>query len=103
MPKKEISSDVRFGSTFLDVKYADKAADGEVLSDKQDASLYLKRPSDGRVVSFDEKVASIYQIISEFNIEYQNTDGYEYPTSADAMFTVSNFKTNAFNSEPFFY
>ena len=100
MPKKEISSDVRFGSTFLDVKYADKAADGEVLSDKQDASLYLKRPSDGRVVSFDEKVASIYQIISEFNIEYQNTDGYEYPTSADAMFTVSNFKTNAFNENP---
>lgn len=89
-----VSSDVRFGSTFLDVRYENQAVNGEVLSDKQDAELFLKRPSDGRVVAYSEKVASIYQIISELNIEFQSATGYLHPTNPSSLFMISRFKTN---------
>lgn len=91
---QEISSDVRFGSTFIDVTHEDKAINGEVLSDKQDAELYLKRPADGRVVAYSDKVASIYQILSEINIEFQTYFGYKYPSSPYSALVVSKFKTN---------
>lgn len=95
MSEKGISSDVRFGATFLDVRYKDKAVKGEVMSDKTDAELYLKRPSDGRVVAYNEKVISIYEFINELNIQFQSALGYKYPSQPSSLFVSSRFDANS--------
>lgn len=52
MPKETLTPDVRVASSFLDEKYDDKAVRGEVVMDKIDAELFIKRPLDNRLVSF---------------------------------------------------
>ena len=80
MPAKEtLTPDVRFGASFLDEAYRDKAVRGEVLIDKVDAELFLKRPLDGRLISFMRRYTDIYDTIEELNIQIQNHPEFVYP------------------------
>lgn len=88
------TSDVRFGGTFLDVENKEKSVKGEILSDKIDGELFIKRPLDGRIVSFNQKASSTYEMIKDFNIEFVTSEGFQYP-SKDCYFTGIYFDTNA--------
>ena len=44
--------DMRFASGFLSHEYRDYAVKGESMVDKSSGELFIKRPTDGRVVSF---------------------------------------------------
>ena len=90
---KTHTSDVRFGATFLDVENKEKSVKGEILSDKIDGELFLKRPLDGRIVSFNQKASSTYEMIKDFNIEFVTAEGFQYP-SKDCYFTGIHFDTN---------
>ena len=80
MPAKEtLTPDVRFGASFLDEAYREKAVRGEVLIDKVDAELFLKRPLDGRLISFMRRYTEIYETINELNIQVQNHPEFYYP------------------------
>lgn len=87
------TSDVRFGSTFLDVDYKDKSVKGEILSDKMDGELYIRRPLDGRLVSFSQKASSPYEMIKDFNVQFLTADGFDYP-SDDSYFAGVKFDIN---------
>lgn len=87
------TSDVRFGSTFLDVDYKDKSVRGEILSDKMDGELYLRRPIDDKIVSFSQKASSSYEMIKDFNIQFLTAEGFKYPTN-DSYFTGVKFDIN---------
>lgn len=79
MPKETLTPDVRVASSFLDEKYDDKAVRGEVVMDKIDAELFIKRPLDNRLVSFMRRWTYVYETISEFNYQVQNHSDYKYP------------------------
>ncbi|HAU85280.1 MAG TPA: hypothetical protein DCW90_07195 [Lachnospiraceae bacterium] len=80
MPAKEtLTPDVRFGASFLDEAYREKAVRGEVLIDKVDAELFLKRPLDGRLISFMRRYTDLYDTIEELNIQIQNHPEFVYP------------------------
>ena len=51
----------------------------EVLIDKVDAELFLKRPLDGRLISFMRRYTEIYETINELNIQVQNHPEFYYP------------------------
>lgn len=86
-------SDVRFGSTFLDVDYKDKSVRGEILSDKMDGELYLRRPIDDRIVSFSQKASSSYEMMKDFNIQFLTAEGFKYPTD-NSYFAGVKFDVN---------
>lgn len=90
MPKETLHPDVRFGTSFLDEKYRDKAVKGEILSDKIDAELFLKRPADGKLISFMRRNTYIYETINELNVEIQNHPNFLYPDE-EAIFLSMYF------------
>lgn len=78
-PKDTLTPDVRFGNSFLDEKYRDKAVRGEVLIDKIDAELFLKRPLDGKLISFMRRNTNMYDTGNELNIQLQNHPEFTFP------------------------
>ena len=78
-PKDTLTPDVRFGNSFLDEKYRDKSVLGEVLIDKIDAELFLKRPLDGKFISFMRRNTDMYDTGNELNIQLQNHPEFTFP------------------------
>lgn len=87
------TSDVRFGTTFLDVDYKDKSVKGEILSDKMDGELYIRRPIDGKIVSFSQKASNPYEMMKDFNIQFLTANGFNYPTR-NSYFAGVKFNIN---------
>lgn len=85
VPKETLVPDVRFGITFLDEQYDLKAARGEVLIDKIDAELFLKRPADNKIISFMRRNTYLYETINELNVQLQNAIRYTFPEE-DSMY-----------------
>lgn len=85
VPKETLKPDVRYGQTFLDEQYDLKAVRGEVLIDKIDAELFLKRPSDKKIISFMRRNTYIYETINELNVQLQNSIRFTYPEE-DSMY-----------------
>ena len=46
--------DMRFATTFIGSQYRDYSVNGESIMDKATGELMLKRPADGRVISFNQ-------------------------------------------------
>lgn len=78
-PGTVVSSDVRYGETFLNLEYLDKAAPGEIMKDPMTGELYLRRSIDGKVVSFVQRTVSVFDFLSEFNLQLQSAEGFRYP------------------------
>ena len=79
MASEYYTPDVRFGMSFLDEKYQSKAVNGEVVIDKVDAELFLKRPIDGRLISFMRRNSNLYDTVNELNTEIQSNQTFIYP------------------------
>ena len=91
-------ADVRYGSSFLSVSNKDKAVQGEILSDKLTGEIYIKR-TDGKVISFRQRAHTVYEAIQEFNMQFQSSIGFIYPSDPGAYLLgtkliVDEFKPN---------
>ena len=84
MASEHYTPDVRFGMSFLDEKYQSKAVKGEVLIDKVDAELFLKRPIDGKLISFMRRNSNLYDTVNELNTEIQANQSFIYPDTDES-------------------
>lgn len=79
MPNETFDSDVRYGSSFLNIDRNRQSVPGEIMTDKLSGEVYLKRPGDGKIVSFKQKAHTLYEAIQEFNIQFQSSLEFTYP------------------------
>lgn len=71
---------LRFGISFLDIKYADRAAKGEAMMDKTTGEIVYKRESDGSILYFNRENMNIEDWLIFMESTYQKTSGSIYPT-----------------------
>lgn len=93
---KTFDADVRYGSTFLDVDKHRQAVKGEVMSDKMTGEMYLKRPTDEKIISFRQKSTTMYEAIQEFNIQYQAASGFLYPQDPGSFLLGMKYTVDEF-------
>jgi hypothetical protein len=92
-------SDVRYGSSFLSVSNNRQSAPGEVMTDKLTGEIYIKRPSDGKIVSFKQKSQTVYQTIEEFDIQFQSSQGFKYPRTKGAFLLGTKLNVDEMKAE----
>lgn len=78
-PVYQAKPDMRFATTFLSIKYRDYAVNGESLVDKATGELFIKRPEDGRVVSFFQNKKYMHDLMLELRIMLNNNAEFRYP------------------------
>lgn len=89
--KSTYDSDVRFGSSFLDITKHEKSVLGEIMTDKLTGEVYIKRPQDGKLISFRQKSHTVYEAVQEFNIQYQSSIGFAYPEDPGSYLLGTKF------------
>lgn len=90
----------RYAATFLSTKYRKYAANGEVLKDNTSGEIYLKRKSDGKVVSFFQNKKYMHDLTLELRVLLSNNQGFVYPMeSEEAFFLSTNYDMVAINKE----
>ena len=99
-PTFVMNSDARFATSFLSTKYRDKAVAGEALMDKTTGELYIKRVSDGKIVSFYQNKKMINDLALEFRVLLLNNRSFVYPSTSETAFYVStNYDLISINNE----
>ena len=102
-PTVIIGADARFATTFLSTKYRDKAVAGEALMDKTTGELYIKRVSDGKIVSFYQNKKMIEDLVFELRLLLLNNPNFVYPSKDDTGFYIStNYDLISINNETIF-
>jgi hypothetical protein len=92
--------DIRFATTFLSHEYRDYSVEGEALMDKMTGELFIKRPEDGRVLSFEQNKKYAYDQVLELRILLTNNEEFTYPTMGTNAFYVStNYDLVTINKE----
>jgi len=92
-------SDVRYGSSFLDVDNNEQSVAGEILSDKISGEVYIKRPSDEKIVSFRQKSHTTYEMLREFNIQLHLAQDFTYPTGYGTYLIESTLGVDEFTKK----
>lgn len=87
----QILPDVRFGAGFLDKKYQQFAELGEVLMDKITGEMFMKRKTDGKIISFIQNKDFLHDIMIEMRILMKNHTDFTYPVSDSSWFSSSQF------------
>ena len=77
------SPNLRFGSSFLNTKFRDRAVDDEVMMDKSTGSISYKRP-DGSFMSYDRENISVNDMISQMKMIYSSNKNAVYPTKVNS-------------------
>lgn len=92
--------DMRFANTFLDSKYRDYSVLGEAMMDKISGELFIKRPYDGRVLSFFQNKKMIHDLTLELRVMLTNNENIHYPyDNNDAFFVTTNYDLFTINNE----
>lgn len=92
--------DIRFATTFISHEYRDFAVDGEAIMDKMTGELFIKRPEDGRVLSFEQNKKYAYDQMLELKILLTNDEDFTYPKYVtDAYYLNTNYDLVAINKE----
>ena len=100
LPTLVVKPDMRFANTFLDTKYRDYSVPGEALMDKVSGELFMKRPIDGRVISFFQNKKMLHDLTLELRIMMVNNENFVYPEKDDNAFFVSaNYDLLTINNE----
>lgn len=100
LPTLVVKPDMRFANTFLDTKYRDYAVPGEAMMDKISGELFMKRPIDGRVISFFQNKKMIHDLTLELRVMMVNNENFIYPEKDDNAFFVSaNYDLLTINNE----
>lgn len=76
-----IQPNLRFGTSFLDTKYRDRAADGESLMDKRTGEVVLKRKEDGSFLYFNREAPKIDDFIMQVASLIKSNVEFTYPSS----------------------
>ena len=74
----------------LSTKYRIHAVPGEALMDKTSGEIFIKRPSDGKVVSFFQNKQLYYDLLMEVRLNIANNPEFKSPISSDE-FTGKSF------------
>ena len=91
---------VRYANTFLSDKYRDYAVNGEGLMDKVSGEYFIKRVTDGRVVSFNQNKRYIHDTVLELKIALANYNSFIYPYDSEtAVYLSQNYDLAAINSD----
>lgn len=99
-PAVIIGADSRFATTFLSNKYRDKAVGGEVLMDKTTGEIYIKRVSDGKIVSFYQNKKMSNDLALELRVLLLNNKAFVYPSESETAFYIStNYDLNSIHNE----
>lgn len=81
--------DIRFATTFLSSEYRDYSVEGEAIMDKSSGELFLKRPIDGRVISFHQNKKYMYDLMLQLRILLTNNEDFYYPMDNIGAYYVS--------------
>ena len=99
-PTYEEKPDIRYATSFLDVKYRDYAVNGEAIMDKTTGEIFMKRPSDGRMISFEQNKKYLHDIVLELRMLLNNNTNFEYPSeSYSAYFLETHYDLITINDE----
>lgn len=99
-PTVIVGADSRFATTFLSTKYRDKAVNGEALMDKTTGELFIKRPSDGKIVSFYQNKKMINDLAMDLRLLLINNTSFTYPIDNNQAFYIStNYDLITINNE----
>ena len=82
--------DTRFATSMLSTKYRIHAVPGEALMDKTSGEIFIKRPSDGKIVSFFQNKQLYYDLLMEVRLNIANNPEFKSPISSDE-FTGKSF------------
>lgn len=74
-----IQPNLRFGTSFLDTKYRNRAANGETLMDKRTGEVVLKRKEDGSLIYFDREQMKLSDYITHIRALTRANVKYTYP------------------------
>lgn len=85
--------DMRFASGFLSHEYRDYAVKGESMVDKSSGELFIKRPTDGRVVSFFQNKKYLDELMFELRVLLNCNASFTFPDEDDenAYFLSTNY------------
>lgn len=86
-----VNPDVRFGTSYLSIKYEDAAVASEVLMDKMDGEIFIKRPLDNKVISFSQNNKFLHETLLELKILLKNYSNIKYPLSDASYFTSTDY------------
>ena len=75
--------DMRFASGFLSNEYRDYAVKGESMVDKSSGELFIKRPTDGRVVSFFQNKKYLDELMFELRVLLNCNASFTFPDEDD--------------------
>ena len=70
---------MRFATSALSHEYRDYAINGEMIMDKMTGEFFIKRPADGRVLSFDQNKKQMYDLMLELRILLTTNENFTYP------------------------
>ena len=99
-PTTIMNADSRFGTTFLSTKYRDHAVAGEVLMDKTTGELFIKRVSDGKIVSFYQNKKILNDLAFDIRMLLLDNEAFSFPSmNEDAFFISTNYDLVAINNE----
>ena len=92
-PNYVAQPDGRFATAFLSNDLRDFAVDGEALMDKSSGELFLRRPADGRVVSFFQNKKYMDELMFEMRVLINNNPDFTYPSEdkIEAIMTSTNY------------
>lgn len=93
--------DMRFATTFLSNKYRDYAVRGEAITDKATGEIFIKRPADGRVVSFFQNKKYLYDLALEMNLQLVANPDFYYPPKEriNACYVSTDYDLMSINDE----
>ena len=93
--------DIRFATTFLSNKYRDFSVKGESIMDKETGEMFVRRPSDGRVVSFFQNKKYMHELMLELRILLNNNLGFKYPSETDvnAFYLNTDYDLTCINDD----
>ena len=92
-------ADVRYGSSFLSVDNHRHSVPGEIMTNKVTGEVYIKRPGDGKIISFRQKSHTLYEAIQEFNIQFQSSVGFIHPESPGSYLLGTKFLVDEFEPD----
>lgn len=99
-PTEIISPDTRFAAAPLAYKYRDYSVPGEELQDKATGEIFIRRPADGKIVSYFQNKRYLYEQANELNIVLSSNTDYVYNrTKEGSMYAFVDYDITTITKE----
>lgn len=89
-----VAADVRYGSTFLNVERVLESVPGEIVKDPITGELFTRRAIDGKIISFAQRSITVYDFLSEYNLQLQSSLRFKYPDTPGSYLIGTWFDVN---------